>query len=106
MNHSAASPASLLSIIIPSILFIVFMFFTCSPSADILKPLLCMKTKASRDCFQLSTCLFKYWSDEEPRELANVVAHLLTKSANQMIKKRQGRYVLVLRFYPLCEVDS
>jgi len=62
-----------------------------SPSADILKPLLCMKTKASRDYFQLSTCLFKYWSEEEPRELANVVAHLLTKSANQLIKKRQGR---------------
>ena len=64
-----------------------------SPSADILKPLLCMKTRAAPDAFELSTCLFKYWSEEEPRELANVIAHLLTKSASHMIKKRQGRFV-------------
>ena len=52
-----------------------------------------MKTKTPAEIFEMSTCLFKYWSEEEPRELANVIAHLLTKSASQTIKKRQGRYV-------------
>ena len=65
-----------------------------------------MKTKASSEIFEMSTCLFKYWSEEEPRELANVIAHLLTKSASQMIKKRQGRYVQKVLVLPEVKVGK
>ncbi|XP_065059923.1 integrator complex subunit 3-like [Rhopilema esculentum] len=62
-----------------------------SPTADILKPLLCMSVGSDYDGFLLSTCLFKYWSEEEARELANVIAQILTKSIGQNNKRKQGR---------------
>eukprot|EP00112_Aurelia_sp_Birch-Aquarium-sp1_P003496 Seg1390.9 transcript_id=Seg1390.9/GoldUCD/mRNA.D3Y31 product="Integrator complex subunit 3" protein_id=Seg1390.9/GoldUCD/D3Y31 len=64
-----------------------------SPSADIVKPLLCMKCSEKSETFQLSTCLFKYWAQEEGRDLANIVAQMLSKLISQSTKRRQGRFV-------------
>lgn len=63
-----------------------------SPQMEIIKPVLCMDVEGSGKTFSL--CLFKTWCHSEARELAHVLAQLLTKP-NPTVKKRQGKYVLI-----------
>ncbi|XP_057302990.1 integrator complex subunit 3-like [Hydractinia symbiolongicarpus] len=58
-----------------------------SPQMEIIKPVLCMDVEGSGKNFSL--CLFKTWCHSEARELAHVLAQLLTKP-NPTVKKRQG----------------
>ncbi len=73
------------------VMFIYSLQYLSSPTADIVKPLLCMECSEKSGVFQLSTCLFKYWYQAEGRELAHVIAQTLTKLVNQTGKRRQGR---------------
>jgi len=64
--------------------------FSSSPDVEIIRPVLCMNTEGVGKDFSL--CLFKSWCHEEARELAHVLAQLLSKPSSTG-KKKHGKYV-------------
>ena len=60
---------------------------------EIIKPVLCMDVEGAGKMFSL--CLLKSWCHEEARDLAHLLAQLLTKPSAAAVKRRQGQYVAV-----------
>ena len=53
-----------------------------------------MELSEKKPTEQFSTCLFKYWVQEDARDLAHVVASQLTKQIGSTARRKQGRYEL------------
>ena len=59
-----------------------------SPQEEVIKPVICMDIEGFGK--NVSLCLFKYWCNEEARELACVLAKLIS-TPNPTLKKRSSR---------------
>ncbi|XP_047139357.1 integrator complex subunit 3 isoform X1 [Hydra vulgaris] len=58
-----------------------------SPHLEIIKPILCMKLDGCGKKFSL--CLFKTWCQEDARELAHVIAQMLSKNVTKKSKSQK-----------------
>ena len=67
------------------LLFLLFIN-SCSPDVEIIRPVLCINLEGIGKSFSL--CLFKSWCFEEARELAHVLAQLLSKPVSG---RRKGK---------------
>ena len=79
--------------------FIDSLYFLFSPQPEVLKPMFCLDLDGlTKD---VSVCLLKTWCQDDPRDLAVTISHLLTKPQNT--GKRKTRWVLLLLIYR-CEM--
>ena len=63
-----------------------FLFF--SPTMDLILPVLSMECSEKRPGNQFSVSLLRYWANEYPRELAQLIGQQLCKQASGTKKRK------------------
>ncbi|XP_068694256.1 integrator complex subunit 3-like isoform X2 [Montipora capricornis] len=77
-----------------------------SPSMDLVTPVLSMECSEKRPGNQFSVSLLRYWAQEYPRELAQLIGQLLCKQASATKKRKNAKNQSVTNLeLVLCHLD-
>ena len=66
----------------------MFCFNSFSPSTDLLTPVLSMECSEKRPGNQFSVSLLRYWAQEYPRDVAQLIGQQLCKQASASKKRK------------------